>query len=65
MVLQKNKEIITKRYLEIDEVYDDIVEVSLFSSEDAEYEIYVSFGKMYGIIYVEKENANALCEEIK
>ena len=53
------------RYLEIDEVYDDIVEVSLFSSENHLYEIYFSFGIMYGIVYVEKEKAYDLREEIK
>ena len=32
------------KYLEIDEVYDDVVEVSLFSAKDDIYEIYISFG---------------------
>ena len=54
-----------EKYLEIDEVYDDVVEVSLFSSKDDIYEIYISFGIMCGIIYVEKENAYNLREEIK
>ena len=40
-------------YLEIDEVYDGVVEVSLFSSKEGLYEIYFSYGKMYGIIYVD------------
>ncbi len=53
------------KYLEIDEVYDEVVEVSLFSIEDDLYEIYVGYGIMYGIIYVEKEKAYALREEIK
>lgn len=52
-------------YLEIDEVYDEVVEVSLFSSKDDLYEIYVSYGIMYGIIYVEEEKAHAKREEIK
>lgn len=30
-----------------------------------DYEIYVSFGIMHGIIYVKKENAYSLKEEIK
>ena len=30
------------KYLEIDEVYDDVAEVSLFSSNDDTYEIYIS-----------------------
>ena len=53
------------KYLEIDEVYDDIVEVSLFSSNDELYEIYISYGIMCGIVYVEKEKAYNLREEIK
>ncbi len=53
------------KYLEIDEVYDDVVEVSLFSAKDDIYEIYISFGIICGIIYVEKENAHNLHEEIK
>lgn len=53
------------KYLEIDEVYNEIVEVSLFSVENDLYEIYICFGKMYGIVYVEKDKAYALREEIK
>lgn len=53
------------KYLEIDEVYDDVVEVSLFSSNDDIYEIYISFDIMCGIIYTEKENAHDLRDEIK
>lgn len=52
-------------YLEIDEVYDEIIEVSLFSSETGLYEIYFSFGIMYGIIYVEAEKADSKREEVK
>ena len=33
-------------YLEICEVFDEVVEVSLFSSADKPYEIYFSFGIM-------------------
>lgn len=44
-------------YLEICEVLDEIVEVSLFSSIDNLYEIYFSFGIMYGIVYAKKEEA--------
>ena len=50
--------------MEIDEVYDQI-EVSLFSSETDLYEIYVSYGIMYGIIRVERDKAWELREEIK
>lgn len=52
-------------YLEIDEVYDECVEVSLFSSQKGLYEIYVSYGCMYGIIYAEAEEAEAKREEVK
>lgn len=52
-------------YLEIDEVYDECVEVSLFSCETGPYEIYVSWERMYGIIYADAETAAALREEVK
>lgn len=52
-------------YLEIDEVYDEKVEVSLFSSPDGLYELYVSYGIMHGIIYVEAEKADSKREEVK
>ena len=52
-------------YLEISEVYDDVVEVSLFSSEEDPYEIYFSYGIFYGIIYADAENAVAKREEVK
>ena len=53
------------KYLEICEVYDEKIEVSLFSAPDGQYEIYFSFGIFYGIIYVDKEKATALRQEIK
>lgn len=52
-------------YLENCEVYNEEVEVSLFSSEDGPYEIYFSYGRMYGIIYVEEKEANSRREEVK
>lgn len=52
-------------YLEINEVYDEKIEVSLFSSKDGLYEIYFSYGILYGIIYVDAENANSKREEVK
>jgi len=39
--------------------------VSLFSSTVDSYEIYFSYGKFYGIIYVEKENAVKKYETVK
>ncbi|MDR2568708.1 MAG: hypothetical protein LBD23_00235 [Oscillospiraceae bacterium] len=52
-------------YLETCEVYDEILEVSLFSSIDEPFEIYFSYGKFYGIIYVEKESAVEKYETVK
>ena len=54
------------KYLEICEVLDDKIEVDLYSCEDINnYEIYVNYGVMYGIVYVHKDNAIKLREEIK
>lgn len=52
-------------YLEICEVYDDALEVNLSSTTDGPYEIYVSFGEMYGIVYAEKDEAYLLRDKIK
>lgn len=52
-------------YLEICEVLDETVEISLFSSVADKYEIYFTFGIMYGIVYVEKENAYEKREQMK
>lgn len=52
-------------YLEICEVYDGVVEVNLFSTTEGPYEIYVSYGRMYGIVYTEKEEAYSLRAKIK
>jgi len=52
-------------YLEICEVYDDKLEASIFSSKFESYEIYFSYGILYGIIYVDKENAVLKYEEVK
>ena len=52
--------------LEICEVLDDKIEVNLYSCEDINnYEIYVSYGVMYGIVYAHKDKAIELREEIK
>ena len=52
-------------YMEINEVYDGIVEVSLFSSKEGPYEIYFSYGILYGIIYVDAEKAVSKREDVK
>lgn len=52
-------------YMEINEVYDGIVEVSFFSSKEGLYEIYFSYDIFYGIIYVDAEKADSKREEIK
>jgi hypothetical protein len=52
------------KYLEISRVYDNKVEVSLFSSPKDSYEIYFCYDIMHGIIYVEKEKSDELYKEI-
>ncbi len=55
-------------YLEIDEVLEggkETAEVSLFSCDDGIYEIYMSYGIMYGISYVDKVKADAQREAMK
>ena len=52
-------------YMEINEVFDDVVEVSLFSCEEGPYEIYFSYDIFYGIIYVEAAKAYEKREEVK
>ena len=52
-------------YMEINEVYDDLIEVSLFSSAEDFYEIYFSFERMFGIIYAKAEEAYSKREKIK
>lgn len=52
-------------YLEICEVFDEVVEVSLFSSEKDPYEIYFSFGIMYGIVYAGEGEAYEKREQMK
>ena len=61
----ENQRYYKNTYMEICEVYDEVIEVSLFSSEEDLYEIYVSFGKMYGIVYADKEDAALKREAIK
>ena len=54
------------KYLEICEVLDDKIEVNLYSCDDINnYEIYVRYGIMYGIVYAHKNKAEKLREEIK
>jgi len=52
-------------YLEMNEVYNGKIEVSLFSSKEGLYEIYFSYGRLYGIIYVDAEKAESKREEVK
>ena len=52
-------------YLELDEVYDETVELSIFSSPDDQYEIYFSFGKFYGIVYADPEEAYEVRDNMK
>lgn len=52
-------------YLEQDEVYDEVVELSIFSSPDDQYEIYFSYGKFYGIVYADPEEAYEIRDNMK
>lgn len=52
-------------YMEINEVYDGKIEVSLFSSKEGLYEIYFSYGTLYGIIYVDADKADSKREDVK
>jgi len=51
-------------YMEINEVYD-VVELSLFSCLEGPYEIYFSYDRFYGIIYVDAATAHEKRNEIK
>lgn len=53
------------KYLEISEVYDEMVEVSVFSAIDDPYEIYFSYDIFYGIVYTEKENVYKIRDKMK
>lgn len=52
-------------YLEIDEVYDNTVEVSLFSRAEGDYEIFFTFDILHGVVYTDKIHAHAKREEMK
>lgn len=51
-------------YLEICEVMDDAIEISVFRAQE-QSEIYVSFGKMYGITYANNENVEQVYRQMK
>lgn len=53
------------KYLEQDEVYDETVEVSIFSADDGSYEIYFGFEHFYGIVYAEAEKVYEIRDEMK
>jgi len=52
-------------FLEICEVYDNVVELSLFTSTEEPYEIYFSYDIFYGIVYVEATTAHEKFSEMK
>ncbi len=52
-------------YLEICEVYDDTVEVSVFSATDKPYEIYFSDVRFYGIVYADADVAYEIRDKMK
>ncbi len=53
------------KYLEEDEVYNEEVEVSIFSSPDGMYEIYFSFERFYGIVYAEVDKVYGVRDDMK
>ena len=52
-------------YLEISEVLDNTIEASLFSSEVGDYEIYVCYERMVGIVYASADEAEVLRQQMK
>ena len=52
-------------YMEMNKVYDDVIELSLFSCLEGPFEIYFSYDIFYGIIYVEAITAHEKYNEIK
>ena len=52
-------------YLEICEVIGENLEISLFSSQVGPYQIYFSFGSMYGIVYADQADACEKREQMK
>ena len=52
-------------YMEINEVFDGVVELSLFTCEDGLFEIYFSYDRFYGIIYADASEAHEKRNEIK
>lgn len=53
------------KYMEQDEVYDEQVEISVFSAVDEPYEIYFSFDCFYGIVYAEADKVYEIRDEMK
>ena len=53
------------KYLENSEVLDEKVEASIFSSPTEPYEIYFYFGRMYGIVYTDKNHAYELRKQMQ
>lgn len=53
------------KYLEISEVYDNSVEIQLYSHPYKDFEIYLNYGKMFGVIFISKEIAYERYQEVK
>ncbi|MCD7948874.1 MAG: hypothetical protein LUG12_01255 [Erysipelotrichaceae bacterium] len=47
------------------EVYDEIVEISVFSAIDRAYEIYFGYKRFYGIVYAEANKAYEIRDKMK
>ena len=55
-------------YLEINEIFEGgekAIELSLFSRKKEPYEIFFSYGKMFGVIYAKEEEVESKRQEIK
>lgn len=53
------------RYLELCEVAEDTIELNLYSRENEDWEIFVSYGIMHGVSYAPAEKAAAQREQMK
>ncbi len=52
-------------YMETAEALEEAAEVDVFSREEGNWEIYVSFGIVYGISYVSADDAATVREQMK
>lgn len=53
------------KYLEICNVYEEQVEVNLYSCDNGDFEIYVNYGIMFGISRTENKDGYLIFNQIK